>query len=494
MLFNSLPFLIFFPIVILLYYIMPAKLRRFWLLAASYFFYMSWNPAYVLLILFSTVATYTAGRLMERREDKAYRKRVLAAVIIMNLALLFFFKYFDFALSNLNHVLGIFHLKKLESPFSLLLPVGISFYTFQSLGYAIDVYRGTVSAEKDFIDYALFVSFFPQLVAGPIERSKNLLSQVKEVSKRRLWNYDGMVSGFGMMLWGFFMKMCIADRVALLVDTVFNNIHAIGTFEALAGAAGFSVQIYADFAGYSAIAIGAARMMGFTLMENFNCPYFAESIAEFWRRWHISLSGWFRDYLYIPLGGNRKGKFRKYVNIMIVFLVSGLWHGSAWAFVLWGGLHGLYQIIGELTLPLRDKLHELLKTDRESFSFHLGKKVLTAVLAGLAWIFFRTRSLRLGLLFIRRMICHYDPWVLFDDSMYSWGLDFREVGILVFGVLLLFFVSLVREKKGCDIGNWLLTQGLVFRWLVFLGLITAVVVWGEYGIDFDSAQFIYFDF
>ena len=492
MLFNSLQFLIFFPAVLLLYYILPGILRKPWLLAASYFFYMCWRPEYVLLILFSTVATYAAGLVIERFPKG--KKAALAAVIIMNLAVLFFFKYFDFALSNLNSVLAKLHLQAVSKPFDLLLPVGISFYTFQSLGYSIDVYRGNIRAERNFLDYALFVSFFPQLVAGPIERSGSLLKQVKESGKKRLWNYDGIVSGLGLMLWGYFMKMCIADRVSILVDTIYTNVHAIGTVEALAAAAGFSLQIYADFAGYSAIAIGAARMMGFSLMENFNAPYFAQSISEFWHRWHISLSTWFRDYVYIPLGGNRKGRIRKYFNLMVTFLTSGLWHGASWCYVFWGGLHGIYQIAGDLLKPVREKILDLFKTDREAFSFKAGRCIITCLLTGFAWIFFRAGSMSLAFRFIKRMFTRFNPWVIFDESIFGWGLDRREMGILIFGVLLLFAVSVVREVKKTDIGIFMMKQNLWFRWLVYIFLITAVVVWGEYGADFDSAQFIYFDF
>lgn len=492
MLFNSLQFLIFFPAVILLYYILPGILRKPWLLAASYFFYMCWRPEYALLIMFSTVATYTAGIVIEHYPKG--KKPALAAVIIMNLAVLFFFKYFDFALSNLNAILTRLHMQAVSKPFDLLLPVGISFYTFQSLGYAIDVYRGDIKAEHNLLDYALFVSFFPQLVAGPIERSGNLLKQVKESRNKRLWTYDGIVSGLGLMLWGYFMKMCIADRVSIPVDNIFNNVHAIGTVEALAGAAGFSLQIYADFAGYSAIAIGAARMMGFTLMENFNAPYFARSISEFWHRWHISLSTWFRDYVYIPLGGNRKGRLRKYFNLMITFLTSGLWHGASWCYVFWGGLHGLYQVIGDILKPLRKKIAELLKVDTEVFSYKLGGCLITCTLSGFAWIFFRAGSMSLAISYIKRMFTRFNPWVIFDESIFTWGLDRRECGILIFGVLLLLAVSVVREVKKVDIGIFLMKQNLWFRWLVFIFLITAVLVWGEYGTDFDSAKFIYFDF
>ena len=270
--------------------------------------------------------------------------------------------------------------------------------------------------------------------------------------------------------------------------------HAVGTVEALAGAAGFSLQIYADFAGYSAIAIGAARMMGFQLMENFNAPYFAQSISEFWHRWHISLSTWFRDYVYIPLGGNRKGKLRRYFNLMVTFLTSGLWHGASWCYVFWGGLHGLYQIIGDILKPLRRKLTEVLRADTEAFSFKIGRCLITCFLSGFAWIFFRAGSMSLAFSYIKRMFTRFNPWVFFDESIFTWGLDRRESGILIFAVLLLLAVSTVREVKKVDIGIFLMKQNLWFRWLVYIFLITAVLVWGEYGADFDSAKFIYFDF
>ena len=290
------------------------------------------------------------------------------------------------------------------------------------------------------------------------------------------------------------MKMCIADRISIPVDAIFSNLHACGTVETVAAAAGFSIQIYADFAGYSAIAIGAARMMGIGLTENFNTPYFAESIGDFWHRWHVSLSSWFRDYVYIPLGGNRKGKARKHLNTMITFLVSGLWHGSSWSYVLWGGIHGFYLVMGEVLKPLRERVLKLMNVNRETFSFRFGRRLITCLLAGFAWIFFRAHSIGNGIYFVKRMFTHYNPWALFDESLFRWGLDRREMGILFFCLLILLAVSILRQVRKTDIGSFLLTQNLYFRWAAFLLLLTAVVVWGEYGVDFDSAQFIYFNF
>ena len=494
MLFNSVEFLIFFPIVLAVYLILPKKVKYIWLLIASFYFYMSWNPKYVVLIVFSIAVTYVMGLLIEKAKKVSSKKWVLGLGIAANLGVLFLFKYLDFFFDNLNSLLSAVGIHAVEKPFDFLLPVGISFYTFQAIGYCIDVYRGEIKAERNIARYALFVSFFPQLVAGPIERSKNLLSQIKEMGERRLWTYDGIVSGFGMMLWGLFMKMMIADRVGIFVDSVYDNLFMTGTVETAAAAIGFSLQIYADFAGYSAIAIGAARVIGIDLMENFNTPYFATSIAEFWRRWHISLSTWFRDYLYIPLGGNRKGKFRKYLNLLITFLVSGLWHGASWTFVIWGGIHAAYQIVEDLLKPVREKIDKALDVDRNVFSYKFGQIFFTFVLTTFAWIFFRARSVSVLGEYLSRLFTKWDPWVLSDDSIYGFGLDARETIILYLSVFVMLIVSFVRYKKGADIGEILLRQNRAFRIIVFVLLITAIIIFGEYGIDFDSNKFIYFDF
>ena len=494
MLFNSTEFLFFFPIVLMAYLVMPRKVKLPWLLLASYFFYACWNYKYLTLILFTTVVTYAVAILLERGKTQTARKWILGAGICVNLLVLVFFKYLDFLFANLSRLLQMVHVQPVSNPFDFLLPVGISFYTFQAIGYVIDVYRKEVPAEKNFLKYALFVSFFPQLVAGPIERSKNLLGQLDELTKQRTWTRDGLSSGLGMMLWGLFMKMVIADRVAIFVDAVFTGVYAAGTVETALAAFGFSLQIYADFAGYSAIAIGGARMLGIQLMENFNTPYFSMSIAEFWRRWHISLSSWFRDYVYIPLGGNRKGRLRKYLNLMITFLVSGLWHGAAWKYVAWGGLHGTYQIVEDLVKPLRKKTEAFFEVNQATFGYRLGRMTETFFLTTFAWIFFRADSLKRAFQYIARLFTKWNPWVLFDESLYGWGLNHFEMNLLVFAVMILLAVSIMRSRKGMDLGNYLLTQNVLFRWAVFLFLAMMVLVFGEYGIDFDSNQFIYFDF
>ena len=320
MLFNSIQFLIFFPIVTFAYFLIPHKLRYIWLLFASYYFYMCWNPKYALLMAISTLITWASGilldqsnRLTKDKKTRDMKKKLWVALsFISNLSILFFFKYFDFLINNINMFLTQIHLELIQTGFDVILPVGISFYTFQALSYTMDVYRGEIYAEKNILKYALFVSFFPQLVAGPIERSKNLLIQFNE---EHHFDYERVKNGLLLMLWGFFMKLVIADRVALLVNQVYNNWQQYAGLELVIATVFFAVQIYCDFGSYSNIAIGAAQVMGFTLMENFKQPYFATSVADFWRRWHISLTSWFRDYLYIPLGGNKKGKVRKYINL-----------------------------------------------------------------------------------------------------------------------------------------------------------------------------------
>lgn len=330
MLFNSWQYLCFYPIVVLIYFILPKKVKNIWLLLASYYFYMGWNAKYIVLLFFTTVVTYIGSLIIEK-----YRKKwILFLTLVLNFSVLFYFKYIQFAWNNLGHICNKLGIPFIEHKFDILLPVGISFFTFQAVGYTIDVYRKEIYAERNFFRYALFVSFFPQLVAGPIERSKNLL---KQLDKTYTYSYDRMREGLLLMLWGFFLKLVIADRAAIFVDTVFADTNKYAGLYIVVATIIFAFQIYCDFYGYSVIAMGSARIIGLNLMDNFNAPYFSRSVAEFWRRWHISLSTWFRDYLYIPLGGSHKGKIRNYLNLMIVFLTSGLWHGSAWTYVTWGG-------------------------------------------------------------------------------------------------------------------------------------------------------------
>ena len=495
--FNSIDFMVFFPLAAAVYFLAPRKGRMPWLLAASYCFYMRWNPKYAVLILFSTAATWLCGLALERaerREGILSRRMVLALCLLVNLAVLAFFKYGNFALESLDGLSRLLGGGGVARRIPYLLPVGISFYTFQALGYIIDVYRGETRAERNFPRYALFVSFFPQLVAGPIERSGSLLAQIRDMERIGLWDGRRVASGAVLMAWGFFMKMVIADRAAVLVDQVFGDYRMYGSTELILAAVLFAVQIYCDFGSYSMIAMGAAKILGFTLMENFKAPYLARSLGDFWDRWHVSLSGWFRDYLYILLGGSRRGRARKAANKLAVFLVSGLWHGANWTFVAWGGLHGLLQLGAELWAPYGKALVKRFSVKTDCFSWKLLKTVTTFALVDFGWIFFRSDSIADALRFIQRIFIRPTPWLLFNGGIFALGLDRVEMNILFLSLLLLFLADLVRYRRGQLPDAFLWEQNLWFQYLAVIGLILAAFVFGEYGPAFAPKQFIYFQF
>ena len=442
-------FLLFFPVVVLIYFIIPHKVRWVWLLLASYYFYMSWNPKYALLMGTSTVITYLCGILIGRTQQKKSKNQIfmkklwVVLSLVLNLAILFFFKYFDFAVSSINSIFSYLNLAPVQVSFDVILPVGISFYTFQALGYTLDVYRGEIKPEKNLGRYALFVSFFPQLVAGPIERSKNLLHQLRE---KHTFDLDRVKDGLLLMLWGFFLKIVIADRAAILVDQVYNHYEEYGAVALILATVLFAVQIYCDFSSYSNIAIGAARVMGFHLMTNFEEPYLASSVAGFWRRWHISLSTWFRDYVYIPLGGNRVKKGRWAFNVMVVFLLSGLWHGAGWTFVIWGGLHGAYQIIGGYLRPWKQKIWKAMHVNADAASFRIGQILVTFLLVDFGWIFFRSNSLDQAKTIIRKMFVEFEWPQLSLNYLSTLGLDYQQLMILLGAVLVLAVVSLCHYR------------------------------------------------
>lgn len=484
MLFNSLGFLLFFPTVTAVFFLIPQRIKYLWLLLASYYFYMCWNPQYALLILTSTAVTFLSGILIDRAKTEKARKWAVAASFIINLLILFYFKYFYFTVDNINAVLTAFDLPKITPRFDVMLPVGISFYTFQALSYTVDVYRKEVAPEKNFFRYALFVSFFPQLVAGPIERSKNLLSQVNE---KHYFDYLRVRRGLLTMLWGFFLKLVIADRAAIPVNAVYDDPAAFGGAYIALATVCFALQIYCDFASYSIIAIGAAEVMGFRLMRNFERPYFSVSIAEFWRRWHISLSSWFRDYLYIPLGGNRKGTLRKYINLVIVFLVSGLWHGASWHFVVWGAIHALYQVAGGLTEPIRAKARRALGCEN-NFVYKSARRMTVFLLVCLSWIFFRSASLSEAGFAINRIFTGFNL-----TKTAELGLDKPNMIALAVSAFLLFAVSVLCEKNKLSFEK-IEKRGILVRWIVYYALIFAVLIFGIYGPGFSESQFIYFQF
>ena len=491
MLFNSTEFMIFFPITLILYWIFPKKYRYICLFIASYTFYMFWNPKYAMLMGTSTVVTFLSGVLIEKLK---YKRTVVAFSFIINLAILIFFKYFDFLLQNINIVLSALNIQLINKPFDVILPVGISFYTFQALSYTIDVYRGEIKSEKNIIKYALFVSFFPQLVAGPIERSNNLLIQIENLEKVKRFDYERITEGLTLMLFGYFQKMVIADRAAILVDTVFNGYYEYNSMALILAAIFFAIQIYCDFGSYSLIAIGTAKVMGINLMENFNTPYFARSVKEFWGRWHISLSTWFRDYLYIPLGGNRCSNIRKSFNILVTFLVSGLWHGANFTFIAWGAIHGIFHIIEEQLKPIKEKYLNKFKIKTNAFSFALIEIIITFIIVDLAWIFFRAETIHDAIHYIQRIFTRIDLWTLFDGTLYGLGLSIFEMNILIIALFILIAFDLVKYIRKESIFEFLNKQNLYFRWFVMLFLIFYIIVYGKYGAGFDPKQFIYFQF
>ena len=479
MLFNSLHFVIFFPCVVLAYFFLPFRFRWIWLLVSSYYFYMVWNPVYALVIVLLTTIDYFAGLRMGAAQDKRQRKKYLLGSIAANLGLLFTFKYFNFFNASLKTVFDWFGWSYQVPGFHLLLPLGISFHTFQALSYTIEVYRGNKEPERHFGKFALFIVFFPQLVAGPIERSTSLLPQIHE---RHSFDYDRVVNGLKLMFWGFFKKIVIADRLADVVNTVYNNPHDYSGLSLIAATYFFAFQIYCDFSGYSDIAIGAAEVMGFKLMENFRQPYLSQSIAEFWRRWHISLSTWFRDYLYFPLGGNRVATGRWVFNIMTVFLISGLWHGANGTFVIWGGLHGIYMLGSRWTQDLRDRVAAALGLERVPGLRGFLRTVITFHLVSFAWIFFRANTIDDAFYIVRNL------FVNVQTNSKEIGLDSLEFSLVITLIIFLFAMDW-RQTKG-SIRAVLARQPFFLRWALYTAGSCALIALGV----FTSNKFIYFQF
>ncbi len=479
MIFNSWEFLVFYPIVLFLYFVLPKKLKWIWLLAASYFFYMIWNPPLIFLILFTTAVSYVSAILIEKSKNARVRRFWLAATLVTSLGVLFFFKYFNFLAGSAISLWNFFGGTADDLVLNLILPVGISFYTFQTLSYVIDVYRGDIKPEKHFGWYALFVSFFPQLVAGPIERPDNLLPQLK--TPHRL-EADNAWAGLQKMAVGFFKKIVVADLMASYVNSVYNNPEQATGWSILIASVLFSVQIYCDFSGYTDIAIGCARIMGIRLMQNFNRPYQARSIKEFWARWHISLSTWFRDYLYIPLGGNRCSKARHYFNLFVVFFVSGLWHGANWTFVLWGTLHGVYQIVGAITKKPREKLYALLHIKTDSKLFALWQRGVTFVLVCFSWILFRANSIADAGVLLSKF---FGGWGSLGDALLSFDLLF----VAIVSVVVLSLLDRIAAHS--DIAE---TGTLSRQYTAGLTALIVAVAWCLLLSVGGASAFIYFQF
>ena len=490
MLFNSLHFLVFFPVVVGLYFGLPPRWRVWLLLLASYYFYMSWRAAYALLLLATTLIDYYSGYRMSQLLTKQARRPYLYLSLISNLGTLFVFKYFNFFRDATLQLAGALHLPHAAWPaFGLLLPVGVSFYTFQSVGYIIDVYQGRLEAERNFGRFALFVAFFPQLVAGPIERGGHMLPQYRQAHE---FDYQRVVSGLRLMAWGLFKKVVVADRLALFVNPIFNNPrqHPEGPLLVLATLA-FTFQIYGDFSGYTDMARGAARVLGFDFNLNFRQPYLSASVPEFWRRWHISLSSWFRDYVYIPLGGSRVAPARAYANLLAVFLISGLWNGANWTFLVWGGLHGLYLVASTWAKPLRDRLAQFTGLAAHAQVRHGLGVLVTFGLVTYAWIFFRANSLG-DALFISQHLGK--GWsTLNSRQLGTLLLDFSqhyrpELAMALFAVFVMLLVEYLGRNRSLQ--AWVATQPFGVRWAGYAGLTLLILYLGI----FNSTSFIYFQF
>lgn len=481
MTFNSIEFLIFYPVVLLLYFLLPKKCKWPMLLVASYFFYMCYNPALVVLIFGTTLVSWICSILTEKTGKKWLKRVYLIVTLTVSLGVLFFYKYFDFISVS---VFDLFMPDRDPILLNLLLPVGISFYTFQTLSYVIDVYRGDIKTESNFFFYALFVSFFPQLVAGPIERPGNLIPQLNSPKK---FNSEDAIKGAKHMIVGFFKKICVADTIAVAVDSVYNNVESATSFGILLATVLFAVQIYCDFSGYTDIAIGCARIMGIRLMKNFDHPYHATSIKEFWSRWHISLSTWFRDYLYIPLGGNRCCKARHLLNLFIVFLVSGIWHGAAWTFVIWGAIHGVYQIIGNLTYKPRARLVRACGFSETHPAVVWVRRVITFILVTFAWLFFRANSVDDAIYLIKTLFS-FEGSV--GDTLTNMGLDASHIILVVASLLTLLFIDHALEYKDRGDNSVVLVRGGSFVYFVWAIIVCWVLLLSQNLVS----SFIYFQF
>ncbi len=471
MLFNTIEFAIFLPVVIIAYFLLPHKFRWIMLLAASYYFYMSWKVEYIFLIIISTVIDYIAGLSMERITSRRKRLPLLLLSLFTNLGLLFSFKYYNFATENLNALFQDFAIPMDIPVMNLLLPVGISFYTFQTLSYSIDVYYGRQKAERHLGYFALYVSFFPQLVAGPIERFSRLSPQLKA---RHQFSYQNLANGLRLILYGLFIKMVVADNLSGIVDKIYQAPETFDTWHILTGIFFYSFQIYSDFYGYSIIAIGSALIMGIKIMDNFKTPYLAKNIAEFWQRWHISLSTWFRDYVYFPMGGNRTKALRWIFNILVVFVVSGIWHGANWTFIIWGALYGI-------TYLLEKAVDTVLKFEKNFAPFswgHIFLALKTFILVTFIWVFFRSQSFDEAMLIFR---------LLFEN----FGIESQtlQIPVSTWFFLAVFILSdIVLYNKRFD--TWAGSLPGIFRWGIYGFLTFAIIVFA--GVE--NFPFIYFQF
>ncbi|MCR5650124.1 MAG: MBOAT family protein [Lachnospiraceae bacterium] len=491
MLFNSFGYAVFLPVIFLLYWAVPHKYRYIILTAASLIFYMFGGPAFVLLILFDAFITYEAALFSERTDDRRVKKAVLISALVLCITVLGFFKYFNFTLDTFEKICNVLSIPMQPFTKRIMLPAGISFFTFQALGYMIDVYRGTVKAEKNFLKYLLFVSFFPQIMSGPIGRAKDLMPQLYS---ERHFDPARASEGLRQMLWGYAKKLVVADTLTRYVDVVFDNPKEYFGLTLIMAAVLFTFQIYCDFSGYSDIAIGTAKLFNVGLMTNFKSPYFSRSVKEFWGRWHISLSTWFRDYVYIPLGGNRCSEKRNAFNLMVTFLLSGMWHGANWTFILWGALHGVYQIVENFChrhLSKKEYRNMKEKDIKRSVPWNIGHFILTFALVSFAWSFFRADNIGDIVHIVTHMargLGHpVNSYLMMLNNMNLYN---KMVLRLFIYIVILMAVDFIALKQDVYVLFGKLKTPV--RWIIYVLLTTFVIVEALNGGT--SQQFIYFQF
>ena len=490
MFFNSLDFAIFFPVVFFLNWLFSKylSLRNLLILVASYLFYGWWDWRFLILIFISSLVDFFIGQKLYESISKQQKKLYLLISLVVNLGSLIYFKYANFFIDSFVSSFNFFGYHIDTFALNIILPVGISFYTFQTLSYSIDIYRGQLKPTKNWLAFFSFVSFFPQLVAGPIERASHLLPQFYKTYR---FNYNVVKSGILLMVFGLFKKMVIADRAALYVNEVYNNTSNYDGVEYLYATVFFAIQIYCDFSGYSDIAIGAARTMGFDLMKNFDSPYFSKSLTEFWRRWHISLSTWFRDYVFIPLGGSKKGKFKTYFNLFIVFVISGLWHGAAITYVIWGAIHGFVLIFEKATANYKKNIFKSIGLKNKSFSLSLFSILLTFSIVSIAWVFFRANSLENAMIILDGIFNQFYFKDFINKDTYLIGFKNNEFKVLISSILTLIISEILHKKK--SLLNRLNNQKTLFRWVFYFIILFFMIIFGKYGDDIVE-EFIYFQF
>lgn len=494
MAFHSFQYLIFFLIVYIIYIVLPKKSRYIWLLAASYFFYYCADARYVPLLLGITLLAWLSGLGIgqaQRRSKTTLAKRLFVLTITIDLGILCYFKYTGFLLDNLKHITALFQTNILTAAGNLLPPLGISFILFQSISYTIDVYKQAVPAERNILKFAFYLAFFPKLISGPIERARTILEQLRSPVCLHL---SDLKEGLSLILIGLFLKLVLSDNIAVVINPVFASWQDYSGLQIALAIVLFAFQIYGDFGGYSYIALGSARILGFHLSNNFNAPYHSESVSEFWTRWHITLNDWLRDYLYIPLGGNRRGTFRKYVNTMIVFLLSGLWHGAEWTFVIWGGLNGLYIIAENLIKKIHKKSRRHKPPAADRFSTHLRRRVITFLLVDFAWLFFCMPDLSSALGMIRHAVTQPGIRELFNFGFLTLFPDIKTFAVIMLSLLILLWIDTIIYREKVSYTTFFFKQSSAFRWLISIAALCMIIFFGVYGDTYEQTQFIYFQF